>query len=93
MAKSSLASCIKTVGSHSLRTADQYYQLGDVEESCSRREEAIISYRKARAIFENEHRTNTISYGMINSKVAMLDIYYGRMADAETALIKAIDIF
>jgi|JI6StandDraft_1071083.scaffolds.fasta_scaffold03966_2 tetratricopeptide (TPR) repeat protein len=93
MSKSSLACCIKTVGSHSLRTADQYYQLGDIEESCSRREDALISYRKSRAIFENEHRTNTISYGIINSKVARLDIYYGRIADAENSLVKAISIF
>jgi hypothetical protein len=38
MSKSSLSNCIKTVGSHALRTAEQYYQLGDIEEACSRRE-------------------------------------------------------
>lgn len=53
MAKSSLVNCIKTLGSHSIKTAEKYYELGDIEEACVKREEALGSYRKARAIFEN----------------------------------------
>lgn len=34
-----------------------------------------------------------MSYGVINSKIAKLDIYYGRMGEAESALLKAIEIF
>lgn len=56
MCKSSLVNSVKTLGNHSLKTAEKYYELGDVEESAGRRDEALVNFRKARAIFENENK-------------------------------------
>jgi tetratricopeptide (TPR) repeat protein len=93
LTKSGVANCIKTLGSHSIKTAEKYYELGDVEEVAGRREEALGSFRKARAIFESEQKTNSISYAMINFKVARLDLYFGRMQDAEESLMRSLQLF
>lgn len=93
MCKSSLVNSVKTLGNHSLKTAEKYYELGDVEESAGRRDEALVNFRKARAIFENENKVETISYGLIETKIAKLDLYYGRMVEAEQAIRKSLEIF
>lgn len=64
-----------------------------MEEVAGRREEALGSFRKARAIFESEQKTNSISYAMINFKVARLDLYFGRMQDAEESLMRSLQLF
>jgi tetratricopeptide (TPR) repeat protein len=56
-AKSSLANNSNLLGNNSLKTAESHYELANVFIKASKKEEALIYFRKAKNIYDNRHAT------------------------------------